>query len=547
MTDSDLRSPGTDSDTSVDWQPSRLQVGIAAAVSALLVLVVARFTRPGIGPDATAYVAVADNIKAGNGFGFWLEDPLVTWPPLWPMLIAGVSAITRLRTDIAGLLVNTAAAAGCVVAGWGVATRGLKIRFTRTAMLVSLAVSPLMVGLAVLVQTEVVFALIALCTIVVLLRWANDSRPQWLLIGGALCTAGFFIRYQALYAVPALAAWVFLRDVLERRGAVRAVIDTAWFSVPAVVPAALWVARNLSVSDTALGPRFPSNIGPIQNVIGALSTTVKFLLSVPTLPKLPAAMLMFVLLVGGGWALIRATAPKPTDSGPDEQTGSAGGEPEGLVARATAAFIGPMGLLATFVGGFTALMIVSRSMVGFDDLDIRLLAPCLIPTSIMFLRWCELVLFSGVGWRIGLGRAVVAVWLGIQVLIAAVLVGPGNSIIADYGFNSDRAVAASESPALQSLPEGCVPYTNNAVDLYRSGFKANLSPRHHEYKSSQPTENIEDLTEAIAKGETACLVWLDYNEDDEVYSVDELRDHFEVVRLDSADGVTVYTIGLRRD
>lgn len=519
------------------WQPSRAAVALAAVVSALLVLVVARFTRPGIGPDATAYVAVADSIKAGNGFGFWLEDPLVTWPPLWPMLIAATSAVTRLRTDIAGLIVNTAAAAGCVVAGWAVAERGLKVRFTRTAMLVSLAVSPLMVGLAVLVQTEVVFALIALCTIVVLLRWAEDQRPHWLVIGGLLCATGFFIRYQALYAVPALAAWVLLRDLIERRGPVRAVADAAWFAVPAVAPAALWVARNLTVSDTALGPRFPSNIGPIQNVIGALSTTVKFLLSVPTLPKLPAAVLMFVAFVVGGWALVRTTTPSAATSTDASQR---------LTDRATSALVGPMGLLATFVGGFTALMIVSRSMVGFDDLDIRLLAPCLIPTSILFLRWCELVLFSASGWRTAAGRAAVGVWLGIQVLVVAVLVGPGNSIIGDYGFNSDRAVAASQSPALDALPDGCVPHTNNAVDLYRSGFEAQLSPRHREYKSSQPTDDLAELRTAIERGERACLVWLDYNEDDEVFSVDELSEHFVLTKLATADGVTTYTITLDR-
>jgi hypothetical protein len=55
--------------------PSRWAVAVAALSAAVLTLVVARFDRPAVGPDAVAYVAIADSLRAGDGIGFWLGTP----------------------------------------------------------------------------------------------------------------------------------------------------------------------------------------------------------------------------------------------------------------------------------------------------------------------------------------------------------------------------------------------------------------------------------------------------------------------------------------
>ncbi len=192
-------------------------VGVAALVTALLTLVVARFTHPAVGPDAVSYLAVSNSIRTGGGIAFWIEDPLLTWPPLWPALIAGFTALSRLDSDVAALVLNAAAAAACVPVGFAVARRVLRTRFTTRAMLVSLSVSPVLVGLAVLVQTEVLFALVTLCVFHVLMRWIDDEAPKWLVIAGLLCAVGFYIRYQAIYVVPVFGAWIGLRVLLRRR------------------------------------------------------------------------------------------------------------------------------------------------------------------------------------------------------------------------------------------------------------------------------------------------------------------------------------------
>ncbi len=512
-------------------------VALAAAVAALLALVAARFSYPAVGPDAVSYLAVARSIHDGNGIAFWIEDPLVTWPPLWPAMIALGMRLTPFRADVAALLLNAAALAGCVVAGDAVARRVLRTDSMRVVMLVSLAVSPLLVGLTILVQTEVLFALLALGVLLALMRWTDDEQPRWLVLAGVLTVTGFFVRYQALYVVPAFAGWVGLRSLLQRKGPFRALADVAWYSLPAVLPAVGWMLRNLSVSDTILGPRFPSDIGPAANLVHAFATTFKFLTSLPSVPALPAGALTAVVIVAAIVVLERRTR--------SEGDTADGGTDLGLRHRVESAFCGPVGLLTTFVVGFTLLMVVTRSMVGFDDLDIRLLAPCLIPTSLLLLRYCEVVLLPAPSLR-GLGRVVVGGWLGMQVVVVVAMIGPSNHVVREYGFNADRAIAASQSPALEALPDDCVVYSNNSADLYRSGFETFISPRKVEYKSSQPTDDLAELVTAVEGGQRACLAWVEYTEDDEYHSRDELAEELELVQLASEDEVTTYVLEPRR-
>ncbi len=533
MTDTATRVEPVDDPAEDPGVPS-WAIGVAALVTALLTLLVARFTHPAVGPDAVSYLAVSNSIRTGGGIAFWIEDPLLTWPPLWPALIAGFTALTRLDSDVTALVLNSLAAAACVPAGFAVARRVLRTRFTTRAMLVSLAVSPVLVGLAVLVQTEVLFALVTLGVLYVLMRWIDDDVPKWLVVAGALCAVGFYVRYQAIYVVPVFGAWIGLRVLLRRRsldasswGA--AIVAGLWYVVPAVVPPLLWIARNLSVGDSAMGPRFPSSIGPARNLAAAFSTTFKFLTSLPSVPLAPTAAVTVVGLAVMVVTLERTTRPKGSTLR------------SSIVARSLEAFQGPAGLLVVFVGGFTLLMVATRSVIGFDDLDIRLLSPCLFPTSILLLRWSELVLLDHARRR-RLGQIAIGGWLGLQIVITVALVGPANSFMADYGFNADRAVAASTSPALDALPDDCRNYSNNAGDLYQSGFEAFISPRKVEYKSDQPTRDLEKIVDRVESGEPVCLVWVEYSVDDEYWSVEELREHLRLVELGSADDVTTYRL-----
>ena len=513
-----------------DARIPRWYLALVAVVPALLTLVAVRLNRPQVGPDAVSYIAVADSIRHGDGLGFFVERPLTTWPPLWPLLLAGGTAVTGWRGDEVALAFNAVMAGGTVLTTAAIATRVLVSRTLRMILLAALAVSPLLIGLAAIVQTEVAFVLITAVTILLLLVATERRQPALLVAAGLVTAVGFGIRYQALYVVPAFALWLAVRAWHRDRRIGRAVADVCWYAVPAVVPSAAWMARNLSVSDTAMGPRFPSSVGPAANVAAAFRTVAKFVTSIPAGPNLPLALLGVVIVGVIAISVLRTQRPDP---------------PEPLRGRLLDSASGPVGLLTIFTVGFMGLMVVSRSVVGFDDLDIRLLAPCMIPVALLLLRWVELTFLQRARGR-GIGWTIVGVWVGAQVLVTLALLGPSNSLITDSGYNATRAVAASQSPAIAALPADCVPYSNNSADLYRSGVEAAISPRRNEYKSDQPTNDLSELGRRVAAGERACLIWVDYTEDDEYHSLADLRSVADLEQVASADGVTTYVLSPRR-
>jgi hypothetical protein len=48
----------------------------------------------GVAADSTKYLSVAESLLAGEGLRDHLGLPLLAWPPLYPILLAGLSLLT---------------------------------------------------------------------------------------------------------------------------------------------------------------------------------------------------------------------------------------------------------------------------------------------------------------------------------------------------------------------------------------------------------------------------------------------------------------------
>jgi hypothetical protein len=71
----------------------------------LVYLVTYRFG-PGLSTDGSRYLSTAQSLIEGRGFYDYLNAPLTQFPPLYSILIAGVSLLTRLDVFIAGQYLN---------------------------------------------------------------------------------------------------------------------------------------------------------------------------------------------------------------------------------------------------------------------------------------------------------------------------------------------------------------------------------------------------------------------------------------------------------
>lgn len=60
----------------------------------------------GVSADATKYLSVAQNLLAGNGLYDHRGAPLLSWPPLYSMILAGLSLLSGLDVFVAGWYFN---------------------------------------------------------------------------------------------------------------------------------------------------------------------------------------------------------------------------------------------------------------------------------------------------------------------------------------------------------------------------------------------------------------------------------------------------------
>ena len=77
-----------------------------AVLAILLCGVVTSKYGAGISSDSTKYLSVAQNLSEGRGLVDHKGAPLLSWPPLYSMILAGLSLLTGLDVFVAGWYFN---------------------------------------------------------------------------------------------------------------------------------------------------------------------------------------------------------------------------------------------------------------------------------------------------------------------------------------------------------------------------------------------------------------------------------------------------------
>src|SRR5512142_2542577 len=70
---------------------------VLSAIALVLILLTTSKYGAGVSSDAARNLSTADSLLAGKGFVDMIGAPFVLWPPLYPLLLAGLSLLTRLN------------------------------------------------------------------------------------------------------------------------------------------------------------------------------------------------------------------------------------------------------------------------------------------------------------------------------------------------------------------------------------------------------------------------------------------------------------------
>lgn len=243
-------------------KPAQYRVFLAALAIAgsLLVWLATSSYGPGLSTDGARYLSTADNLAAGGGLIDYLGLPLVNWPPLYPLLLAGLKLLTGLDVFAVGQALNIIAF-GAIIFLSGLFFERILPGSWGFAVIASLIVAsslPL-IEVSANIASDPLFLVCVLLFLLTAQRYLADrNRRSWWGMA-LLAIIGCFLRYAGLALILSgglviLWAW--------RREWQRALVEGAAFVTAAGAPiAAFAVLHNLPATGTLLGAHRPSIAG----------------------------------------------------------------------------------------------------------------------------------------------------------------------------------------------------------------------------------------------------------------------------------------------
>lgn len=509
----------------------RRAVWVLAGAAAVAVLI-ANLSGIAVGDDGVGYRAIADSLLAGDGYGYFLEDPVTVWPPVWPALMALVALVTPMGTLGAAVALNALTAAGVVLVGNRLLGRLVDEPRLVAAGTLVMALGPATIGLGHVVMTDLAFALVVMAWMLALVAYGRSRAVGHLAAAVLLAWLGFGIRYVGLVLVPFGGLWL-LAD--PDRPFSRRLRDAVLYGAAAVVVPAAWMLRNRSIDGTFTGERNPSARGLVDNGFDVAATLGRFL--VPGvgngLTRIWAAVGVLGVL-GVAWLLWQVL-------------GAGGADARERLRRAGRALGSPIGLVGGFAVLYLLYMLYVRTTTALNQLDLRLLFPAYFPlvVAVLWLAGRALELEPAGRWRPAV-RAVVTAWVALNLLAGAVgmvAFAAGHPYF-EGNYGSDTFVEVRANPALDALPDDCTVYSNLPNGLYPE-VEAQWSPRRRALESSREIPDLERIAGTLGRT-PSCLVWIDelpwYGH---LWPLDELERRLELDELARSGTVTVYRMSDR--
>ena len=234
-----------------DRRPDRftLLLAAAAATAAGLVLLRQAAYGPEMGWDAVNYVTAARNLLAGAGL-VDLIRPMVSWPPLYPALLAGGGLFGIDPYAVAGPLNVVIFGLTVLVAGWWLRRR-LHSRFLWLWGCFSTALALPLAETASEAMSESAFILFVTLALTQIDAHLDGGGRASLMRAGAFSAAACLTRYMGASVIVAVVPLLLAARVAPREKMKRIAV----YTLLAAAPVGLWMLRNFLLVGLPVGPR----------------------------------------------------------------------------------------------------------------------------------------------------------------------------------------------------------------------------------------------------------------------------------------------------
>jgi len=263
----------------------QIYLTLLALVGLVFILLATAKYGAGVSSDAGRNLSTADSLLNGRGFVDFAGTPFVLWPPLYPLVMVGLSLFTKWSVFQSAWYLNVALyVLNIWLSGWllFLIFKDKPVYAWVGALMVLLSRSTLRIYAN--IASEPLFATFMLIFFFAAARYlqSNSRRALWLMF--LMAGLATFERYVGVFLFGAGGLVVLSKEGL--RG--------IWKSLPAIIVSALpigaWaLLHNYPISGTLFGPRAFGDMFPLENI--SLSLTKILWWFIPRLPLLEPLLL----------------------------------------------------------------------------------------------------------------------------------------------------------------------------------------------------------------------------------------------------------------
>lgn len=307
----------------------------------------------GLSPDSVQYISTARSLLAGDGYFAFDGNPIVSWPPLYPTLLAGLGLADIDPLD--GARYFNAAVFGLTV----FATGHLLRRHLESWALVILGTTSILISVVLLrvsiqAWSESLFVLLAILFVICLSRFLTEQRFVFLLLIAVLAGLACVQRYMGITLV--LTGIVSIALLMRTKSLQDRFWYLTFFGLVSLIPVLFWIGRNYWLTSSLTGSRPLYQLSFLGNIGNAFATLASWLLPTNYVTMTPARVFLVIMALAVLAALVAL----------------------GLRSRLSRPVLLPAVRLAPagiFVTVYTLSLLAAATLVGWDPMDDRLLAP----------------------------------------------------------------------------------------------------------------------------------------------------------------------------
>jgi hypothetical protein len=269
---------------------------LLAILGVILVFINTATYGPGVTSDGMEYLAAADNLARGQGFTNFHGGVYILWPPLYPLILAGVHALTGLDAFVVGWILN----ALCFGATIFLAGILLKLCFPDRLVWAALGASLTLFFLSYLVSasniaSDPLFVVLVLAFFIACHYYLTTSGrlALWLML--ILAALSPLQRFLGVCVVVVGALVVFAR---HRDAPFKAAGKAAAFGLAASLPTLVWViGRNYRLYGSLTGPRHLGDAFVLRNVAYCVRQMLRWFVPLNVIDRLPLWLIPALVLV----------------------------------------------------------------------------------------------------------------------------------------------------------------------------------------------------------------------------------------------------------